>query len=177
MSEYTLLMLEIGGIQDFIFGSNSLQINSGASRLVRAVSTTWIIETLNAQGLVHNIQRHPLIDPGPFSLDQEQIRLHDPGPGDANLDVEAIYLGGGNALLLFTNQQNAQIFARNISLRTLLDAPGLKTVIAQTAVDWNSDPLPDKVESLRHELSRQNMRPWTAAKPSWLSSCQQMRAC
>ena len=46
MAQYTLLMLELSGLQEFIFGTNNLRVNVGASTLVNAVIREWVPDLL-----------------------------------------------------------------------------------------------------------------------------------
>ncbi len=57
MRRVTLVQVEASGIQDYLFGSNNLRQNIGASELVARVTTERVIavslnETVGAQG--HN---------------------------------------------------------------------------------------------------------------------------
>lgn len=54
MSEHTLMLIEATGIQEYIFGSNQLAQNIGASELVTRATTDWVIAELNQLGLKHN---------------------------------------------------------------------------------------------------------------------------
>lgn len=143
MTEFTLLMLEISGIQDFIFGSNNLRINVSSSALIFAVTNQWI----------------PDILPGLYSVDSSGERVprnKDTRPN--NLNVECIYMGGGNAFLIFEDAENSQQFVRKISRRLLLEAPDLRAVIATTPFDWEKDILVKKHKALRSALAEKKQQ-------------------
>ncbi|MBC8493019.1 MAG: hypothetical protein H8D43_04460, partial [Chloroflexi bacterium] len=46
MAQQTLMLMEATGIQDYIFGSNQLAQNIGASELVTQATTDWVYERL-----------------------------------------------------------------------------------------------------------------------------------
>ena len=53
--DYTLTVLETASIQSYIFNSNELRENIGASHLVYMATTYWVKEALErASGTTHN---------------------------------------------------------------------------------------------------------------------------
>ena len=53
MSRYTLTVVDTTGIQEYIFGTNNLQQNVGASYLVECATWKWAVETLPTN---HNVR-------------------------------------------------------------------------------------------------------------------------
>lgn len=153
MESYTLLMLEASGIQNYIFGSNNLRVSVGASQLVRQITDNWVEESLVAAGITsHNIE-----------LNEHSVLCRQQAIEEDVLRTEAIYLGGGNALLLFKQPDDALSFTKNITLRILVDAPGLTAVIATIPIDWMTDSLVEKLKLLRSKLAQQKQRPLPSA--------------
>lgn len=138
MTTYTLMMLEISGIQDFIFGSNNLRVNVSSSALIAAVMDKWLEEILAELNLQHNIEQGR---PVKKAVD--------------DLDVEAIYIGGGNAFLRVCNSENVGDITERITTRLLLEAPELRLVIATDVIDWEDEVLTDKHQALRGKLAVQ----------------------
>ncbi|MCA9952114.1 MAG: hypothetical protein KDE48_20830 [Anaerolineales bacterium] len=140
MTTYTLMMLEISGIQPFIFGSNNLRINVSSSALVAAVTDKWLEEILG-QGeldLQHNIEKgRPL-----------ELAIEADG-----LDVEAIYIGGGNAFLLVRDTADIGRITEQLSTRLLIEAPELRVVMATETISWDQEILTDKHQALRGKLA------------------------
>ncbi|MCB0020933.1 MAG: hypothetical protein KDE09_24225, partial [Anaerolineales bacterium] len=128
MSKYTLLMLEIGGIQDFVFQTNNLKVNVGASRLVRDISEKWVGAAIG--GLKSNLL---LSQAGEVVLQDLAIEI------SPDLDVEFIYLGGGNALMLFRDEAKAKTFTQQISLQILKETPDLSAHIARVNIDLKGE--------------------------------------
>ncbi|RLC85656.1 MAG: hypothetical protein DRI37_07760, partial [Chloroflexi bacterium] len=93
MAEKTLLLVEASGIQNYIFGSNQLAQNIGASELVRRATEDWGEELTTPE--------------------------------------QRVYTGGGNAMLRFDTEAQADNFARKLTRKALEQAPGLQLVVAR----------------------------------------------
>ena len=135
MSQYHIVMLETSGIQDFIFGSNNLRVNTGASALADAITREWV----------------PALLPTPNNVDG-QGRVTRGSLEDGRLAVEAIYVGGGNALLMFTGTPDE--FLQRLSSHVLTKAPGLRVVSAVLPIGWKSDSLVGRLSELRQTLAQ-----------------------
>jgi hypothetical protein len=140
---YTLLTVECGGIQSYVFGSNRLLENVGASYLVAQATEAWIFDALKAARLQHNVT-----DP---RADDPFVQGHLFDDGNA-WQAEVIYFGGGNCTILFRDQRNAIEFTDQLSRRALCDAPNLRLEIHREP--WNPDALPlgKAVGKLRKEM-------------------------
>jgi len=110
MSKFTVTFIDTTGIQGYVFSSNRLQENIGASYLVSAATGEWVEETLEQLGISKNQQTEPIESSG--------------------FDAELVYAGGGNALLIFKSQNIALKFTQILSKRVLIEAPGLKLLVA-----------------------------------------------
>jgi hypothetical protein len=127
--EYTLTLLDCTGIQDYIFGSNRLSENIGASELVAQATQEFVQEALQeATQENHNLS----------NLTQEQ-------PLEANPDqrAEVIFQGGGNVAILFRSQDDAKATVCALSRLLLEQAPGLEIAAAHTTFHWYTDFLAD----------------------------------
>ncbi|MEI2698797.1 MAG: hypothetical protein V9E94_10780 [Microthrixaceae bacterium] len=52
MAQVTQVLFEVTGIQEYVFGSNQLAQNIGASELVYRATTEWLVQALHP--LRHN---------------------------------------------------------------------------------------------------------------------------
>jgi hypothetical protein len=127
MSQYTLTVVDTSGIQNYIFGTNQLQQNVGASYLVGCATCAWVVEALPSP---HNV----------IDLDSEKP-FTDQAIEDGNLEAEVVYAGGGNTVILFASHDLAVEFARRLTRKVLLEAPGLQVVLVHKNFDWHSHPL------------------------------------
>lgn len=164
--DLTLTVLDTAGIQDYIFGSNELRENIGASELAYRATTYWVFEQLDRRGEKHNVTvrwrplRRGEEGPGPerkglengWEYDDER-RIEDTGSG---LTAEVIYAGGGNMVILFGGAGHAQRacdFVYDLSRFLLTAAPGLTLYAAHVPYTWGDAKL-----SLPAAVQRANRR-------------------
>ncbi len=117
---FALAVVDVSGIQDYVFRTNNLQHHLGASELVRRATGEWVTELVPEP---HNA--------GQFGELKNAVRIEDPLTRS-----EVLYLGGGNAVIVFADGADARRFIRALSQRVLLQAPGLTITIALRAFDW-----------------------------------------
>jgi len=116
-----LTVLDTTGIQQYVFGSNRLRENIGASELVDQATNIWPREIVRAIG------SHNLLDDDGYD-DSRRIEAGD-------LDAEIVYAGGGNTVMLFADISRAREFAGRYSRQLLQDAPGLEAVLTHQPID------------------------------------------
>lgn len=139
---YTVTLLETRGIQEYVFGSNNLGVNIGASELVEKVTEAWLFSVL----------------PEPHNLEETgaEIVFNDRTIENDGLKSEVIYRGGGNALIIFADEPTAKSFIRALSKKTLISAPGLQIVAAHHPLEWNNGSLKEVfLKELRPAVARQ----------------------
>ncbi|MGB5961442.1 MAG: hypothetical protein WBG73_12330 [Coleofasciculaceae cyanobacterium] len=122
MNKLTVTVLDTTGIQDYVFSSNRLRENIGASYLVSQATKEWAEEALQDLGKELNQKVHI---PIPKRNSLEEIHI-----GNEGVAAEIIYAGGGNTVLLFANFEYAKRFTQIVTKRVLQDAPGLNIVVA-----------------------------------------------
>ena len=150
----TVTVLDTGGIQPFIFSSNVLRENIGASELVHRATRLWAFEELAALEPNHNIDV--------AAAEEDRVRAMYTGKfavdGSAAIGVEVLYAGGGNTVALFQGKnhpERAKAFVYRLSRRILRDAPGLNLFAAHHPYTWESDEtLPAVVDEAIKELGK-----------------------
>lgn len=152
MSQRTLVLLEVTGIQKYVFGSNHLAQNIGASELVMRVTTEWVLEVLTDMQLSSNVSKW---EPEQGFVYQADKRIEN------DLAVEIIYGGGGNAMILFAEDQDAKTFIQHLSQQVLKNAPGLHLVAIRDQFKWGASPCLAEIHTqLREKLAnRKHDRP------------------
>jgi hypothetical protein len=139
MDKYTLTAIDTSGIQRYIFGSNSLKHNIGASALVNQATHDWVYETLDDLGST-NVSRRGKLD------DVQTIEA-------SNLNSELVYAGGGNAVIIFRTHELAVQFTKAFTRRVVQIAPGLEVIVGHKEFDWQDDPLPRAVRETMEYVS------------------------
>lgn len=141
----TLTIVDTTGIQAYIFGTNTLRHHMGASWLVDWATQGAVYETVLTlrDGIQANVDAHGKIDP--------DKRMEDP---EQNLDVELLYSGGGNAVLMFRKMAEAHAFTRKLTYKILKNAPGLQVVVTHIDFDWDNEVLANKLSDLRKAANR-----------------------
>lgn len=122
MADYTLTVLDVVGIQDYIFGSNKLRENVGASQLVEAATSKWVAEALGVENLG---------------------AIQGPSPAGWTDTVSLVYRGGGNVVLLFRGESSGEMAHRvvsDLSRLVVTRAPGLELAVAHHGFEW-SEPI------------------------------------
>ena len=117
-----LLLIDTTRTQRYIFASNRLRENVGASYLIAQATREWVFEALIKTQQQHNLQSKRAIDGAK--------RFED------GLDAELIYALGGNAVIVFRSGDDAKAFVRCYSRYLLERAPRIPIYVAQLAFDW-----------------------------------------
>ena len=138
-----LVIVDTAQIQPYIFGSNRLRENVGASHLVAQATTTWAKEAVQQVAPRNNMRANGTLD-GTKHIENS--------PNDP--DAEVVYAGGGNFVVLFRDESLAKAFTRALSRKVLTDAPNLQLVIAQNPFDWN-ESLSEKVTATFKKLAEE----------------------
>lgn len=140
-----LTVIDVTGTQNYIFGSNRLRESIGASELIAQATDNWVKGILKISDTTTKIE-------------------------DGNTDAEIVYVGGGNAVILFkTDEQNekkkAIDFTREYTKKLLIDTPNLDVVVAHSSAfefDNNRDILEVHKEVMKQISIKKNCRPLSA---------------
>lgn len=119
--DVVLTIIDTVSIQDYVFGSNRLRENVGASFLVELATRDWACKELVRLGRT-NLEKT-----------DENWRINRAATIEQNeLVAEMIYMGGGNTVILFRTIDLARSFTQRLARRVLRHAPGLEIVIAHS---------------------------------------------
>ncbi|NOZ71276.1 MAG: hypothetical protein GXP38_05075 [Chloroflexi bacterium] len=144
MSTFYLVIVDSVGIQPYIFASNRLRENSGASHLVHQATTGWLMANPNAFLMrPHNI------------LNGKRVAAQ-AGIETGALEAELIYAGGGNTLLLFHKKEDAIAYRAKLSEWIITKAPGLHIVSIIKEFEWEQ-PLAAAVKQAFEALTERKM--------------------
>ncbi|MGK7875815.1 MAG: hypothetical protein AB4426_21715 [Xenococcaceae cyanobacterium] len=129
-----LVLLETSGNQNFIFATNKLRENIGASELTYRAGTQWV---LNAVGKITQNERLRVWP------DSDRLRnlLIDsklnPPIENSDSTVEIIIAASGKALLLAKKKDTAQKIIREVTRKALQEAPGIDICGVWVEFEWN----------------------------------------
>jgi len=127
MSECHAVLLDTVSIQDYIFQSNQLKENLGASFLIG--EKVYGKHLKDAAETVFGKKFD--IKAWESEPDILRIRTH-------NDPFEVGYIGGGNALLLFREKDNAEAFVREWTKSLLIHTPGIVSAVALHEFDLDN---------------------------------------
>jgi hypothetical protein len=152
MNKMYLVIVDTTQIQPYVFGSNRLRENVGASHLVAQATGEWALQTVNSVATANNINN------------VQTVTLDDAKWIESNgLDAEVLYTGGGNTVVLFRDEPGATNFINKLSRKVLADAPNLQLVIECLLLDWEGEALVTKVDEVFKKLAKQKRsRPLSA---------------
>ncbi|MCL4871910.1 MAG: hypothetical protein KJ063_23370 [Anaerolineae bacterium] len=120
-----LLIIDTAQIQGYVFGSNRLRENIGASYLVAQATGEWALTHLPTPNNVRNAQES--------NLDDDKWIERD------GLAAEVIYAGGGNVVALFADAPKAEDYTRTYSRWLLKTAPNLQVVFWHGPFTWDDN--------------------------------------
>ncbi len=146
---FHLALVETSGNQNYIFSSNKLRENIGASELTYRAGTKWVLEAIAA------------IVPGSKSLslwtpDGTQLRRNllnsdrNPAIETSKLGIEVIVAASGKAIFLTKDEDTAQQIIRQVTRKALEEAPGLDVCGVIQEFDWDIQCMGDAISQV-HE--------------------------
>lgn len=138
MSKYTVTVIDTAAIQKYVFGSNNLQHNIGASGLVHYATHDWVFEELAKLKKTNIDSNH--------EFNAKTIE-------NGDLKSELVYAGGGNTVILFDARDLAKEFTKNLTRRVLIEAPGLQLIVAHKDFEWDDSNLAKTVVDTLGEVN------------------------
>jgi len=160
-----LVLIETSGNQNYIFSTNKLRENVGASELTFRAGTKWILEAVAQNG------GHPSLGiwkkglQGGDQIRENEIRQrltdatqNPPIESNQNYTAEIVLATSGKALILTRDQAVAKAIIQSVTLRALESAPGLDVFGVYEAFDWASDTLSDVNERVHRRFAAARSR-------------------
>ncbi len=126
-NQVSAVLLDTVSIQRYIFSTNNLKENIGASYLVEDIYESNLKKIINAlfsfndEGYYEAWKKYP-----------EKITIL-----SNSIPFEIGYIGGGNALLFFKDEALAKEFIKKWSMRLLIHCPGLIPACALDRINFN----------------------------------------
>lgn len=156
MSTIYAVLLKVASIQRYVFASNKLKENYGASYLVENVFEDNLKSAWKKVGLDEKdfeLWTEWAKDEGATDDFADEILILKP-----DVEAEVGYIGGGNALLLFKDQEKAKTIAKEWSKELIINTPGLNPTIAIGEINSedldNKEKFPESVSRLFEIMSK-----------------------
>ena len=124
MNQYYAVLMDVVSIQKYVFSSNELRDNLGASHIVntlfddlpiQALAETCHLDTEEVRKIIVQWKKNP-----------DKILLDD----DPSAPFEVGVFSGGKALILFREESKAKEFVKKFTKELLLKAPGIHLAVA-----------------------------------------------
>ncbi|WP_072619855.1 Cas10/Cmr2 second palm domain-containing protein [Spirulina major] len=149
-----LVLIETSGNQHYIFSTNRLRENIGASELTYQAGTLWVIEAVA-------IQNKEVLFPDwrtPEKL-REMLRKDNPALESSNRKAEIIVAASGKALILTRNKKTAKAIISHVTKTALIKAPGLDiSGVYEEIEDWDNDSLADAIKAVHKKFEEARSR-------------------
>ncbi len=150
-SDLYLVIIETSSNQDYIFSTNKLKENIGASELTYRSGTQWVLGAIAS----------PAGQRG-FEVWQDSARLRqlllDPAKNspveDSDQEVEILTAASGKALFLTKTQDIARSIIQAVTRRAMVEAPGLTIagVYEKVGTLGNNGALAKAIQKVHHKL-------------------------
>lgn len=150
-----LLIIDSTQIQPYIFGSNRLRENVVASYLVNAATQDWVVGNLPAK---HNVSTVKERVGQRFGFTKDKIE-------DGALQAEVVYMGGGNAAVLFDSEETCSQFVNVHTRFVMRHAPNLQLVVYQRPFNFDKDNLYDVMTDIFENLLDQHKQARVRSNP------------
>lgn len=151
MSMY-IVLIETSGNQNYIFSTNKLKENIGASDLTYRSGTQWILDAVGEITGSRSLQIR--------RKDSDRLRKllldSEINPPIENLDtkVEIIIAASGKALLLVKSKDDAHQIIQKVTYRALREAPGLEIAGVFCEFDWDGHILGEINKKVHKEYEK-----------------------
>lgn len=142
---YHVVLIETSGNQGFIFQSNKLRENVGASELVHRVGSKWALDAVARHG-------GPDLRAGCPAQIRDKLLGQRSAGGIASAQVEVLVATSSKALLMVRDEARATAIVRDVTMAALRDAPGLDVCgVVGRPLDLEREPLHVAVAEV-HEM-------------------------
>ena len=153
-----LVLIETSGNQAYLFATNRLRENIGASELTYKVGTEFILEAVANQGGAKLWSKN--------DSPQELRAKLNKAPKIDKAAIEVIIATSGKALLLVKDKSVAQAIISEVTERALQDTPGIDVcgVISQE-FDWQQEDIDLKIKEVHKKFEEiRSSRPHPSAR-------------
>lgn len=147
-SKYILAKYDVSGIQDYIFATNRLRENAGASYQVTRVLDEFLLEAFRDAADPDEVVLDWRKEDGFGFLDNEDIK------------AEIIYIGGGNAMAIFRDGELFYKIGEKLGIMAAKSCQGLSLAVSYIETDLldfadDRKKLDGKMDKMKRNMIRQ----------------------
>jgi len=148
--EYYLLLIETSGNQSYLFDTNRLKENVGASQLTYLAGTRFVLEAIADSQVVQEAITPKLWSEDPKAL-RKNILNHST---QVDLPIQVIVATSGKAILLVPSRQVGKNIIAYVTEKSLQEAPGLDIcgVVSEQTVDLESDDIHQSIKNIHQQI-------------------------
>lgn len=139
-----LVLIETFGNQAFIFASNKLKENIGASEMIYRVGTEFVLKAARKSEIWD-------IDPREMRKKMMNSKIN---PSIQETDVEVVLATSGKAYLITKDEREAQRIIQDVTLRTQVEMPGIDVAGVYVSFNWELDGSIDQAMKSARECVR-----------------------
>ncbi|QMS86110.1 hypothetical protein HUN01_00310 (plasmid) [Nostoc edaphicum CCNP1411] len=160
-----LVLIETSGNQNYIFSTNKLKENIGASELTYLAGTKWVLDAVAE--INHTPQLSLWTKSGSNELRKKILnpQLNKHINDSEGVNIEVIIATSGKALLLAKDKEYAYKLIQKVTHKALIEAPGLDICGVFEKFNWDENNLGDinrkvhkKFELVRSQRPSHNLR-------------------
>lgn len=140
-----LILLETSGNQNYIFSTNKLRENVGASELTYHAGTKWVLDVV---GEINQTQSFGIWKNSELLRDKLTNRNHNPPIEESDKPVEIIIAASGKAILIAENQGIAKQIITKVTTKALKCAPGIDLCGVYVEFDWQEDSIQNAIKEM-----------------------------
>lgn len=150
--EFCLVLIETSGNQNYIYSTNKLRENIGASELTYLVGTKFLLQILGQLAVAEDI----------FSIDSDVFRKNlldkNKNPSlenNENNKIEIILATSGKALLLVKNRNIGCKIVKKLTAYVLKNAPGIEVYgVVSKEFCWEKETIHSVEQQLHKEYNK-----------------------
>ena len=153
-----LVLLETSGNQAYLFATNRLRENVGASELTYRACTQFVLKAVQEQEGPQNLWSD---DPNRLRANISQIKTN-----PLIAQIEVIVATSGKALLLVKDREVAKKIVSSVTKQALKEAPGLDICgVISDPFDWENDSIHEQIKTIHQQFEQvHSTRPHPAAR-------------
>lgn len=149
MNTYCAVLMDVISIQKYIFSSNELRNNLGASHIVKTLFEDKAVEAINMACNIYDEDKVRTIM-AEWRNSPDKILMKD----DKSIPFEIGVSGGGKALIFFREEDMARKFIKNFTKSLLINAPGLQLAVAVDEEFSLDQPFSRQLEQLFAQMTK-----------------------